>query len=48
MTFLKHNDMKPKIKAHDWPRFVEEEPEMYEQETLGKFFAACDGDERLF
>jgi integrase len=47
MTFLKHNDMKPKIKAHEWPRFVEEEPEMYEQETLNKFLAACDGDERL-
>lgn len=47
MMFLKHNDMKPKIRAHDWPRFVEEEPEMYERETLGKFFAACNGDERL-
>jgi len=23
MTFLKHNDLKPKIKVHDWPRFVE-------------------------
>jgi integrase/recombinase XerD len=47
MTFLKHCDVKPKIKPHDWPKFVEEEPEMYEQETLDKFFAACDDDELL-
>jgi len=47
MSFLKHHDAKPKIKPHDWPQYVEEEPEMYEQETLDKFFAACDDDERL-
>ncbi|HEY6372319.1 MAG TPA: hypothetical protein VIX37_17215 [Candidatus Sulfotelmatobacter sp.] len=47
MSFLKHHDVKPKIKAHDWPKFVEEEPEIYEQETLDKFFAACDADELL-
>jgi integrase/recombinase XerD len=50
MTFLKHHDITGKslkIKAHDWPKYVEEEPEMYEQETLDKFFAACDEDELL-
>jgi integrase/recombinase XerD len=50
MTFLKHFDITGKslkIKAHDWPKFVEEEPEIYEQETLDKFFAACDADELL-
>jgi integrase/recombinase XerD len=35
------------ITSHDWPQYVEEEPEIYEQETLDKFFAACDEDERL-
>jgi integrase len=47
MSFLKHNEVKPKIKPHDWPKFVEEEPEIYDQETLDKFFAACDADELL-
>lgn len=47
MAFLKHHDVKPKIKAHDWPRFVEEEPQIYEQETLDKFFAECGDDEGL-
>jgi Phage integrase, N-terminal SAM-like domain len=47
MTFLKHFDVKPKIRAADWPQYVEEEPEMYEQEILDKFFAACDEEETL-
>jgi integrase/recombinase XerD len=47
ISFLKHYDMKPKVKPHDWPKFVEQEPEIYVQETLDKFFAACDVDDRL-
>jgi integrase/recombinase XerD len=50
MSFLKHHDITGKglkIKAHDWPKFVEEEPEIYEQEMLDKFFAACDEEESL-
>lgn len=47
MSFLKHHEVKPKVKPHDWPKFVEEEPEIYEQETLDKFFAACEKDELL-
>lgn len=47
MTFLKHFDVKPKVKAHDWLQFVEEEPEIFDQETLEKFFAECKDDERL-
>jgi integrase len=47
MSFLKHHDVKPKIKPHDWPQYVEEEPEIYEQETLDQFFSACTDDERL-
>lgn len=41
MSFLKHYEAKPKVKPHDWPKYVNEEPEIYEQETLDKFFAAC-------
>ena len=40
-----------KIKVHDKgdaPRFVEEEPEVYDKEDLKKFFAACDAEERLW
>lgn len=48
MTFLKHFDISGKnlkIKPHDWPKYVEEGPEIYEQEMLDTFFAACDSDE---
>jgi integrase len=33
---------------NDWPRYVEEEPEIYEREELDKLFAAYDADERLW
>jgi integrase/recombinase XerD len=36
------------INKNDWPRYTEEEPEIYEKGDLGKFFAACDVDERLW
>lgn len=32
----------------DAPRFVEEEPEVYEREDLDAFFKACDAEERLW
>lgn len=50
MTFLKHHDITGKslkITAHDWPQYTEEEPEIYEQEVLDKFFAEGDADELL-
>ena len=50
MTFLGKHDVSGKvlkITSHDWPQYVEEEPEIYEQEILGRFFAACDEHERL-
>jgi integrase/recombinase XerD len=50
MSFLKHYDISGKslkIKPHDWPQYVEEEPEIYEQEILDEFFAACDKNELL-
>ena len=33
---------------NDWPRYTEEEPEIYEQEELNKLFAKCDPEERLW
>lgn len=50
VSFLKRHDITGKalkITAHDWPQYVETEPEIYDQETLDRFFAACDEDERL-
>ena len=48
MTFLNRHGINSKslnLTSHDWPQYTEEEPEIYEQETLDKFFAACDEDE---
>ena len=39
---------KAEDQAADWPQYVEEEPEIYEQETLDKFFSACGESERLW
>ncbi|MGA8230930.1 MAG: hypothetical protein WB795_05570, partial [Candidatus Acidiferrales bacterium] len=49
LFFLRRHDLTAaalKITAHDRPQFVQEEPDIYDQETLDKFFAACDEDER--
>ena len=48
MTFLKANGIRGLVGKNDWPRFVEEEPEVYEKEELKKLFAACDAEERLW
>jgi integrase len=48
MTFLKANGIRGLVGKNDWPRYTEEEPEMYEQEELNKLFAACDAEERLW
>ena len=48
MTFLKAHKVRDLIGKNDWPRFVEEEPEIYEKEDLDKFFAACTDDERVW
>jgi hypothetical protein len=48
MTFMKANGILGLAKKGDWPRYTEEEPEMYEQEDLDKLFAACDEEERLW
>src|ERR1700681_1171560 len=48
MSFLKANGVRGLIGKNDWPRFTEEEPEIYEKEELDKLFAACDSEELLW
>lgn len=48
MSFLKANNIRGLAGKNDWPRYVEDEPEVYEREDLDKFFAACQDDERLW
>ncbi len=48
MSFLKANGIRGLVGKNDWPRFTEEEPEIYEQEELDKLFANCDAEERLW
>jgi integrase/recombinase XerD len=48
MAFLKANGIRGLVGRNDWPRYTEEEPEMYEQEELDKLFEACDEEERLW
>jgi len=48
MTFLKVHGIRGIIGKNDWPRFTEEEPEIYEREELDKLFKACDEEERLW
>jgi len=48
MTFLKSNGIRGLVGKNDWPRYVEEEPEIYEREELDKLFAACEREERLW
>ena len=36
------------VGKNDWPRYTEEEPEMFEQAELDKLFKACDAEERLW
>jgi integrase len=48
MTFLKANGIRGLVGKNDWPRYTEEEPEMYKPEELDKLFKACDPGERLW
>jgi integrase len=48
MTFLKANGIRGLVGKNDWPRYTEDEPEMYEQAELDKLFKACDVEERLW
>src|SRR6266478_2963428 len=48
MSFLKANGIRGLVGKNDWPRFTEEEPEIYETEELDKLYAKCDAEERLW
>jgi integrase len=48
MTFLKQAKVDVGIVKNDWPSFVEEEVEIYRQEQLDRFFAACTKTEKLW
>jgi len=48
MTFLKAHKVRDIVGKNDWPRYVEEEPEIYEKEDLATFFDACTDEERLW
>lgn len=47
MSFLKANGIRGIVNKNDWPKFTQEEPEVYEKEDLEKLFAACEPGERL-
>jgi integrase len=48
MSFLKAQGVRGLVGKNDWPRFTEEEPEIYETEELNQLFKACDPAERLW
>jgi integrase/recombinase XerD len=48
MTFLKAQGIRGLVGKNDWPRFVEEEPEVYEREELDELFKACTAEERMW
>lgn len=48
MAFLKANGIRGLVGKNDWPRYTEEEPEMYEQDELDKLFKACTEEEQLW
>jgi integrase/recombinase XerD len=48
MSFLKAQGIRGLVGKNDWPRYVEEEPEVYEREELNTLFAACDQQEKLW
>jgi integrase/recombinase XerD len=48
MTFLKANKVRDIVGKTDWPRYTEEEPEIYEPEELKKLSKSCDAQERLW
>jgi integrase/recombinase XerD len=48
MSFLKANGVRGLVGKNDWPRFTEEEPEVYETRELDKLFAKCGPEEKLW
>src|SRR6202021_357411 len=48
MSFLKAQGVRGLVGKNDWPRYTEEEPEIYEQAELETLLAAFDAEERLW
>jgi integrase/recombinase XerD len=48
LTFLKANGVEKLLTKTDKVRYVLSEPEIYDEEQLEAFFAACDEEERVF
>jgi len=48
MAFLKAQGIRGIVGKNDWPRYTEEEPEIYEEDELEKLFKAGDAEERLW
>jgi len=48
MSFLKAQGVRGLVGKNDWPRYTEEEPEIYERAEQGKLLAACNAEERLW
>lgn len=48
MTFLKAQGIRGLVGKNDWPRFVEEEPEIYEKDELDALLRACEPNEKLW
>ncbi len=48
MSFLKTQGVRGLVGKNDWPRYTEEEPEMYEESELEKLLKACDAEEQLW
>jgi integrase/recombinase XerD len=47
LSFLKAQGVRGLVQKNDRPRFVEQEPDVYEQDELDGLFTTCDPDERL-
>jgi integrase/recombinase XerD len=48
MTFLKWADIRIKLTKHDWPKYTEEEVEIYSPEELTAFFSSCTETEKVW
>jgi integrase/recombinase XerD len=48
LTFLKANGIEKLLTKTDKVRYVLSEPEIYDEDQLEAFFAACESDERVF
>ena len=47
LNMVRHHDHDIKLKRGDWPKTTEKKIEVYAEEEIEKFFAACTDDERL-